>query len=198
MHPDHRLRQAITAYLWLSALVVAALSALTWHGRRGTGLDLAVDGWIERTFSQDLLRTVVHLADLPVLVGVLALVLVLALVRRDRELALLAVLGPTAAMLLTELVLKPLVHRTYGSWLAFPSGHTTAITATATVLALLAARLPLAARTVVHLLLLAAVVVVAIALIGLDYHYFTDTVGGFFVATACVLLVSRLLDRTAD
>jgi membrane-associated phospholipid phosphatase len=38
---------------------------------------------------------------------------------------------------------------------------------------------------------------VAVALVGLGHHYFTDTVGGAAVGTAVVLATALVLDRLA-
>jgi membrane-associated phospholipid phosphatase len=44
-------------------------------------------------------------------------------------------------------------------------------------------------------LFLLAYVVLAIGLVGMDYHYFTDTVGGFLVALGVTLPLTVLTDR---
>jgi membrane-associated phospholipid phosphatase len=183
----------------LCAVVVVALGAMFLRQRRGSGFDDAVDGWVYHQFGYDngFLRAVLHLADLPVVLGALAAILVIGLMRGRREVAWLAVLGPSLAMVLTELLFKPLVHRTSGDYLAFPSGHTTGIVSVAAVLGviLLGARLHAGLRAVLVVPLVAAVVLVATALVGLDYHYFTDTVGGFCVGVGSVITVAVLLDR---
>ena len=55
--------------------------------------------------------------------------------RGRRRLALLSGLGPLVAVALTDLVLKPLINRKILGVLSFPSGHTTASVALATVIA---------------------------------------------------------------
>jgi membrane-associated phospholipid phosphatase len=44
---------------------------------------------------------------------------------------------------------------------------------------------------------LLAAVAVAVALVGLGQHYFTDTVGGAAVGTAVTLGIALILDRLA-
>jgi undecaprenyl-diphosphatase len=113
-----------------------------------------------------------------------------------------AVLGAAAvpvAVGLNDSLLKHLVHRTYLGNLAYPSGHTAAVfalAATATVLLLVP---PRSARGgVLRVLILAAAcvvgVVVAIAVIGLQWHYFTDTVAGAAVGVGTVCGLALILD----
>jgi len=130
--------------------------------------------------------------------------------RRWRGAVLPAVAVPLAAAL-TELALKPLFGRTIGGALSYPSGHATSDFALATVAAILFAgparpRIPAFAR---RLLLLGAFLfaaVVAVAMVGLWYHYFTDIIGGAAVGSGTVVLtalvltalpVPRLADRSA-
>jgi membrane-associated phospholipid phosphatase len=123
--------------------------------------------------------------------------------------AILAAAAVPAADGLVEALLKPLVHRTYDGALAYPSGHTTTmVTLAATVTVLLIP--PRAAKAGVPQVVAAAAAwvlggVVAIAVIGLQWHYFTDTVAGAAVGigTVCGLALildlpsaRRLLDRT--
>jgi undecaprenyl-diphosphatase len=112
------------------------------------------------------------------------------------------VLALTAVFVATrfdEWLLKPLFHRTYLGWLSYPSGHTTSVVsiiACYVVLFLLPPRVPktrawLPAGLVV---LLALLVVTALGVIGLRWHYFTDVVGGAAVGVAAVCALCLLLD----
>ena len=100
---------------------------------------------------------------------------------------------------LDEVLLKPLVHRTYWGNVVYPSGHTTAVftlVATVTVLLLVPPRPAKAAalRVLIPVAACALGVVVAIAVIGLQWHYFTDTVAGAAVAIGTVCGLALLLD----
>jgi membrane-associated phospholipid phosphatase len=111
-------------------------------------------------------------------------------------LALSAVLVATR---LDEWLLKPLFHRTYLGALSYPSGHTTSVASLAAayvVLFLLPARVPRARPWLLAGLavLLALVVITALGVIGLQWHYFTDVVGGAAVGVATVCALSLLLD----
>jgi membrane-associated phospholipid phosphatase len=111
----------------------------------------------------------------------------------------LAVVGVLVAAMLTELVLKPLVHRTIVGDLTYPSGHTTGLFALATVVAVVvlgsgSGGPPRAARVAVVIAAVVVACAVGFAVIGLYYHYFTDTIGGAAVGTGTVLGVAFLLD----
>jgi undecaprenyl-diphosphatase len=113
--------------------------------------------------------------------------------------ALLAGLGLAISEVITEEILKPLVHRTYLGSLVYPSGHMTAIAslaATLTVLLLLPPQ-PARARVLRYIVLAAAyvlVVAVPIGLLGLRWHYFTDLVGGATLSVGTVIALAFLLD----
>ena len=116
-----------------------------------------------------------------------------------RALALLLT-GPPVAMILTTTILKPLIGRTRGDELAFPSGHTTSITSIALALILIVLSIPLSTAWRRGLLatFVAVPVAVAVCLVGRDYHYPTDTVGAVGVALAAVLLAAVIIDAMGD
>lgn len=127
------------------------------------------------------------------------LFLVCLVVRRWRGAALAAIAIPAAAVI-TELLLKPLIGRTLLGSYSFPSGHATRIFALATTVAVLLAgplrpRLLAAVRLLLAVAALLAAGAVAISLVGLGVHYFTDTVGGAAVGMAVVLATAFIIDR---
>ena len=115
---------------------------------------------------------------------------------------MLAAAAVPASVGLDEYLLKPLIHRTYLGGLSYPSGHTTAIVtlaATVTLLLIIPPQ-PVKARARRVLIPAAAFLlagVVAVAVIGLRWHYFTDTVAGAAVGTGMVCGLALLLDRPA-
>jgi membrane-associated phospholipid phosphatase len=143
-----------------------------------------------------ILYQLLHVADLPVVGTVLAVVAVTALLRARPDIAALAVIGPLAAIGLTEVVLKPLVQRRYNNWLSYPSGHTVGMLSTCTALGVivLGAGLTLALRVAIGVLLSAVSAVVVLALIVDGFHYFTDTVAGVALSVGVVLLVALAVD----
>jgi membrane-associated phospholipid phosphatase len=120
-----------------------------------------------------------------------------------RRLALLSLLGPLAAVALTDVVLKPLINRRYLGALSFPSGHTTATVAIVTVVVIGMTganqpRWPLTVRLLIVAVAVATALTVAIALVAARYHYATDTMGGAALAIATVMTGALAIDETAD
>ncbi len=136
----------------------------------------------------------------PVSVAVIASLLAgVSLLAGRRRLATVALAGPFLTGLCT-ILLKPVFDRTFdgNGGLAFPSGHTAAISAL-TVVAMLgvAGLLRLSPRWSV-ILVAAGVLTVgsgtALALTAIDLHYPTDTAGGLGLALAVVLGTSLCVD----
>ncbi|WP_433800269.1 hypothetical protein [Actinomycetospora sp. CA-084318] len=120
--------------------------------------------------------------------------------RGGRGLALVLV-APPAAMVLTSLVLKPIVGRTRGGELAFPSGHTTAVAslaAVAVVLVLSAPTLARARRVAAVVALGLGVLAVGVSLVGRDLHDPSDVVGALAVVLAVIGPAALAVDAFAD
>jgi membrane-associated phospholipid phosphatase len=134
----------------------------------------------------------------PAVVVSLGLALVCLLQRRLNG----AILALTAIVIATrgdDVVLKHLFHRTYENALSYPSGHTSSVVVMATVYALLFVIPPQrpwtwALRLAGFAVLLAATVTTALGVIGLRWHYFTDTVGGAAVGIGTVCALALALD----
>jgi len=147
------------------------------------------------------LRGLVRLGDpVPVVVVAAALAVVAFLLGR-RRLALLAVAGPGLTGVATT-VLKPAVGRVLKGDFAYPSGHAGAATALGIVAALLVVSVvPMGRLGQVLVVGAGALATGGLMSVGLtlrDWHYPTDTVGGFCLATVIVLGLALLLDRFAD
>ena len=182
--------------------VIVFLGALFTHQGRPGGLDRAIDlriradlgghpGWLD---------LIAGIGD-PATVAVVTVALIVACLatRRWHGAVLVAVAVPLASAL-TELLLKPLVDRTMQGALSYPSGHSTGMFALAGVGAVLLTGpsrpgMSAAARVLLTLVAYLAALAVAVALIGLCAHYFTDTVAGAAVGTAAVLATAVILDR---
>ncbi len=197
--PAHRRRLA-AAFVLACVVVVAVLGALFAGQSRPDRFDAAVDRWFRSTIGTHPgpLHVLFNFGE-PPLVTALTVVLVLAaMVARRWRGAVLAAVAVPLAVALTELALKPLFGRTIGGALSYPSGHATSGFALATVAAILFAaparpRVPAFAR---RLLLLGAFLfaaAVAVAMVGLWYHYFTDIIGGAAVGSGTVILTALVL-----
>ena len=112
---------------------------------------------------------------------------------------MLAAAAVPAAIGLNDGLLKHLVHRTYLGVLSYPSGHTATMFALAATIAvlLLAPPQPAKRRAPRVVITGAACVlgsIVAIGVIGLRWHRFTDTVAGAAVGIGTVCGLAFLLD----
>lgn len=134
--------------------------------------------------------------------GMIATLIVVAIVTRRWEFAVLAITGPGLSVLLVEVLFKPLFDRRYLGGLSYPSGHTVSFVSALTaallvVLALTAGRsLVLRAFFVASWLVLS--IVAMVGLVAMNYHYPTDAVGGFCVAIGAVLPSALLSDALAE
>lgn len=186
------------------AAVVFVVLASRYAGNANPGrLDVRAE-WVLGSSALDelrALRSVVRIGD-PLSVILLATGLaLLAFALGRRRLAVLAIAGPGLTGVATT-ALKPLVGRVLKGDFAYPSGHTAGVTALGIVAALLLISLLSVGRaTAIALLAAGAVLPGAAMAVGLtvrDWHYPTDTVGGFCIAVVVVLGVALLLERVAD
>ena len=210
-------RPRAAALVVCCAIFVAAVGVLVAHHTTADRFDHAIDAPVVAWFGGHrglALRLALPGSLVPAIMISAAIVVVCVLAGRLNG-ALLALAAVPAAEGVTEYLVKPLVHRTILGGIAYPSGHTTAIVALAATVTVLLLGPPrpggaIAARGAILAAAYALVVGVAIGLIGLRWHYFTDTVAGAAVGagTVCALalaldseVVRRLLahlDRTGD
>jgi membrane-associated phospholipid phosphatase len=190
--------------LWALAVVAVAVSIAGALGVRYAGesyprwadelaLMLARE-WFP--MPRGLARTIITLYDAVPLAIAIAVLVGACLFTGRRQLAVLAVAGPVLTGVAT-IAVKPLIERTKNGDLSYPSGHMGSAVAVAIVVALLLISLFGRRRWVI--VLAAAVPVLWGATIGLamtvtSYHYWTDAVGGFFVAVAVVLSLAVVID----
>jgi len=190
-------RRAVVTVLTCCAIFVAAVGQVVNGLPRTQRLDTVADLAVMRAVSQhqDVMHLVAGLGE-KAAVSVLTAVLVLVcLALRRLNGALLAAIAMPVAPALTEFALKPASPDGYAS---FPSGHTTATFAGATVVCVLLAapgtRISRLWRLALALGGLVAGVAVAVAVIGLGMHSLTDAVGGAAVGIGVALSVALLLD----
>ncbi len=183
------------------AIIVIAVLGMRYADQDMPGhLDRSLDALIGSRLSRDkpVTRALANLGD-PVQVALLvAAVAGAAAVARRWSGVLLTIIGTVAAAITTDLILKPLIGRLRFGYLSFPSGHTTAVAAVAIAAAILlaGARWPRSAilRMVAGLAAVALALGVAISLVAEHIHYTTDTVAGYCVAIATMLVVALCLD----
>jgi membrane-associated phospholipid phosphatase len=194
-------RRPAAVIIAVCALVTLVIGIIYWHSSQPGSLNRSVDSWVRAGIGMHM-RALILVHDLgqPVQVTIIAIVIAIAcLTARRINGALLTIISLPLAEVLTEKLLKPLFDRTLGGAPDYPSGHTCATFALATVLAVLL--LNQASKRPGRFWRIAIVVVgflagcaVGVAMIGLGFHYFTDTIGGAAVGVGVVLAIAFLLD----
>jgi len=192
------------ALLACCVVLVALLGAAFAHQGTADWLDRAVDSPVITWFSGHrglALRLATPGSPIPAAILSAAVVVGCLLAGRLNGAVLAAVAVP-AAVGLNDGLLKHLVDRTYLGVLTYPSGHTAAVFALAAVVTVLMLISPRPARAgalraLIPAAACAAAGVVAVAVIGLQWHYFTDTVAGAAVGIGTVCGLALLLDLPA-
>jgi membrane-associated phospholipid phosphatase len=185
-------------------VLVVVLGGLFAHQTHGAAIDQAVDSWVLGLgIPSGPLELISRLGSVPAMTVMTALLALGCLLVRRLNGALLAIIGVLLASGLTEFVLKPLVHRIIGiSSLTYPSGHTTGLFALSTVLAVVllsptSGRPRPAVRIAVVVVAVIVSCAVGLSMIGLIFHYFTDTIAGAAVGIFAVLITAFVLDLEA-
>jgi undecaprenyl-diphosphatase len=211
--PAWRTRAAFACAV--AALAFGVLAAFV-AGRHSTGFDdwtfRELYGHTGATFAQATLG----MSQPAISISICALIAIGAAIARRWDIAILASVGPGATVVLAKYVLKPLLGRvfssddlfraligrvpdvdTYTVTGTFPSGHESAVAATACVVAILCFQAPVTRRVRTVLLALIAVwtLIAAIGLVRNFWHYATDTIGAILLAVTVVLGVALVLDR---
>jgi undecaprenyl-diphosphatase len=194
------------ALLACCAILVAVLGVLVAHKAKPIWVDQAIDSRIIAWFvGHPGLAAQLAAVGTPVPAALLSAVIAIpCLITGRLNGAVLAVAAVPASVGLNEALLKPLVHRSYyflnGG--AYPSGHTAAMFAlAATVTVLLLAPPQAAGARALRILVPAAACLlggtVAVAVISLRWHYFTDTIAGAAVGIGTVCALALILDLLA-
>jgi membrane-associated phospholipid phosphatase len=191
----------------LAAVATAVLGGLLYDASA-----TSFDRWALRRSVADIgadgARFLLHCSDPALTFGVVVVVAVAALLARRWPLFALAAVGPGAAVLLTEQVLKPLIGRYMTRpWLdpelarqlysgSFPSGHETGVASAAALVCIAAGQLRLRppVRVGVVGVLAGWTVLAALGLVRNSYHYATDTFGAVGVSVIVMVGGALLLD----
>lgn len=188
----------------VSACAVVAVLSIRYADQHTAGrLDLLLDGYIRRRILRDdpLVVALVGLGSPAQAAYLVAAVAGVGAVARRWSSVLLTVGGTFTAVVISEVILKPLVGRLSYGHLSFPSGHSTAVTsvAVASVIMLSTARRPrsIALRLAASLAAVAVAASVAVALVAEHAHYATDTIAGCGVAVATMPTLALVLDSCA-
>lgn len=176
----------------LVALVALAGAYFAWRPESGT-----IDGWflgILPTTKNGVFTAITSLRQ-PWFVIVGSVVVSAATVTRDLPRALACLIGPPAALAAAEVVAKPLVGRTLGGGLSYPSGSTVGAAALACAVVLAT---PPAFRTVSVVIGSLYALWMTLAVVAIGWHYPTDAFAGLALGVGTVLLADGLCRRVAD
>lgn len=196
-------RRAAGAVVIACGGLVLAGGVIFFHAVGGNEVDGRIYGWILQLFPHGVLRALLALSSPTLVVACDAMVALAALVTRRIRLAVLAVLGPATATVLTEYVLKPVVRRhmfpppyAWRQGWYYPSGHETGLASLTTLLVIVVLS-STASRAIARAAVAAAAsidVVAAIGLTGSLYHFATDTVAAIAVSVGSVVGVALIVD----
>jgi undecaprenyl-diphosphatase len=199
-----RARRPAAITIACCAVVVAVLGVLAADRSRGNAVDRPVDSWLQHHLAANhqVVADVAYLGGGQIGIVLGAVLVVACLVARRINGAILALVSVLVAVGLTEFALKPLVHETINGSLTYPSGHTVSVFTLTAVVGVLMLNSPRhRPRPWLRAVLVAALVIiscaVAVATIGLNYHYATDTIGGAALAVGVVLAATFPLDGSA-
>ena len=194
-----QLRLPAAALLAACVAVTAVVGVYLTGWDRPGWLDSAIDPRIQAELGRfpTLLSWLPDFGTLkPVMLMILALVFACVATRRWSG-AVLAAVAALAATGLTEYMLKPSIGQAIGQ--SFPSGHATSMFALAATCAVLLVdpprrRVPGVIRLLLVLMALLLAAAVAVAMVAIGAHNFTDAVAGAAVGTGVVLACALILD----
>jgi membrane-associated phospholipid phosphatase len=199
LDPDVRIWVGVL--LACCAAVVVVLGVIFAHQTTADRFDNAVDSpvitWLDRY--PGLAGWFAFPGSQRPAIALTAVIVVGCLLTRRVKGAVLAAVAVPAAVGVNDDLCKPLFHRTYLGVLSYPSGHTATMSALAATLVVLLYVPPQSVkarvlRDVAWSAACVVVVVVAVGVIGLRWHYFTDTIAGAAVGIGTVCALALLFD----
>ena len=199
MDPATATGLALTVALLGIVLAGAVVGVFVWMIRREVGfvnVDLAVERWAEAhatTFSDSVLEAVTHLGDTPTVLVVGAVIAAYGVWRWRKPAVLLFVLAVVLGQVLISNTIKFVIDRARPelrpraefTGTSFPSGHTTAATATYLAVALV---LAIGTSPRARALLVSAAIAIGVAVgstrVLLGVHWFSDVLAGLAIGWA--------------
>ena len=184
--PDRQWRVELA--FGLIGLAVVALEGLLVAHRSVAG---ALDRWLQDIVPGSHAAGYVDVTwfRYPWVVVIGAVIVAAVSLRRDPRRAIACLVGPPLAVVLGQEVIKPLVGRTLGGSLTYPSGSTTGAAALAAA-AILA--VPPRWKWVTAVLAASYALWMTIAVVALRWHFPTDSLGGSILGVAVVLVVDAV------
>jgi membrane-associated phospholipid phosphatase len=174
----------------IALMCLLGTAVLAWavaHGRSPYAFENPAIAWLGPPSAVRSWADLAKLLAAPAIGAVIVVSLALGLVRRGFFRVAVYTVFAAAALLINEYVAKPLVQRTYNGQLTFPSGHVTAVSATA--LAMWLALYPLLgkrARNITLVLGVAWALLMSLAVVGALWHTPLDAVGSILLSVGVV------------
>jgi membrane-associated phospholipid phosphatase len=191
-----RSKLIVTASVCLTMTAFLALAVA--HSRAPYGFEEPALQSLTLPSAKDSWEALANLLAAPAIGAALVVSFTLGYVRRAfPRIATYAVFA-TAALLVNENLGKPLVQRTYNGNLTFPSGHVTAVSATA--LAMWLALYPLLGkrvRSIALVLGVAGTLLISLAVVGAQWHTPLDAVGSILLSVGIVTARGAVLKPVA-
>jgi membrane-associated phospholipid phosphatase len=181
------LRTRLRVIALICLLATAVLACAVAHDSSPYAFEDPVLAWLGRPSAVRSWADLVELLGAPAVVAVLVVSFSLGVIRRAYLRVAVYTVFAAAALLISEHVAKPLVQRTYNAELTFPSGHVTAVSATA--LSMWLALYPLLgkrARGVTLALGVAWTLLMSVAVVGALWHTPLDAVGSILLSIGIV------------
>lgn len=181
------LRPRLKVIALMCLLATAILGWAVAHGRSPYGFEKPVLAWLGPPSANSSWADLAERLAAPVIGAVLVVSFVLGFVKQAFFRVVVYTALAASALLISENVVKPLVHRTYQGELTFPSGHVTAVSATA--LAMWLALYPLLGtrmRNITLVLGVAWILSISLAVVGAYWHTPLDTIGSILLSAGIV------------
>jgi undecaprenyl-diphosphatase len=181
------LRPRLKVIALVCLLATAALALTVAHRRSPYAFERPALAWLGPPSAVSSWSELARLLPASLVSAVLVVAFALGLVRRALLRVAFYVALAAAALLISELVAKPLVQRTYDSELTFPSGSVTAVCGTA--IAMWLALYPVLgkrARKITLVLGVASTILVSVAVVGGHWHTPLDAVGSILLSVGIV------------
>ncbi len=171
----------------LCLLTTALLALAVAHNSAPFGFEEPAFDWLAPRSARETWTQIADLLAAPAIGVAVVLSIAVGAVRRAFLRVVVYAAFAAAALLISEEIAKPLVHRTLDGQLTFPSGHVTAVSATA--LAMWLALYPLLgkrARNITLVLGVAWTLLISLAVVGAHWHAPLDAVGSVLLAVGIV------------
>jgi membrane-associated phospholipid phosphatase len=192
-----RAQLKITGVLCL--LATAILAVVVAHTRAPFAFEEPALKWLGHPSARGSWRDLADLLAAPAIASALAASFALGFFRRAFLRVVVYAALAAAALLISEQVAKPLVQRTFDTEFTFPSGHVTAVSATA--LAMWLALHPLLgtrARRITLVLGVSWTLLISLAVIGAQWHTPLDAIGSILLSVGVVAGGAGLLEPFAS